>query len=119
MQRMGNTTEIIMDYGKKINWAIPLLLQRMQSRGRNYWIFNTYIMSFMTKFLHEKDSVGSRLHKNIPKKIFEYDRFYFVYNIGDMHWTVLTVNFFFNIKYMNSLKGKGTRYISSIMHWLD
>ena len=77
-------------------------------------------MSFICKFLHENDSVGKRLHKKIPKNIFQYDRFYCVCNIGNRHWAVLTVNFLQKtIKYMDSLSCKGTKYISSIMHWID
>ena len=103
-----------------VNRAIALLLQRMQSTGQNYWIFNTYTMSYLLHFPHDKDSLGSRLHKKIPKNIFKYDRFYCVCNVGNKHWTVLTVNFRKkSIKYINSMSGKGTKYISSIMYWLD
>ena len=117
---MGNLTVIIMATDNVVNRAIALLLQRMKSTGQNYWIFNTYTMSYLLRFPHDKDSLGSRLYKKLPKIIFKYDRLYCICNVGNMHWTVLTVNFRKkSIKYINSMSGKGTKYISSIMYWLD
>ena len=103
-----------------INQALGLLKMRIKSTDQNYWIFNTYFMSLICKFLYENDEVGKRLHTKIPKKKFQYDRLYCVCNIGNRHWAVLTVNFKQKtMKYIDSIKGNGTIYISSIMHWLD
>ena len=76
-----------------INRSIALLPERIKSTDQNYWILNTYTMSYLLCFPHEKDSLGSRLYKKLPKNIFKYDRLYCICNVGNMHWTVLTVNF--------------------------
>ena len=60
------------------------------------------------------------MYKKLPQNIFRYDRFYCTCNVGNIHWTVITVNFQTKcIKYIDRQKTEGKEYISSIINWLD
>ena len=52
--------------------------------------------------------------------IFEYDKLYCTWNIENIHWTLLIVNFKGkSMKYLDGEKLYGTEYIGSVMHWLE
>ena len=77
-------------------------------------------MAYPLLFPLNKHSIGSRLYKKLPKSVFQYDRFYCICNVGNVHWTAITVNFETKcIKQIDVMKAEGTQYISSIMYWLD
>ena len=104
-----------------INKALALLLYRIKDSSQKYWIFNTFTMEYIILFKNKGDIFGTRIYKKLPKgNIFEYDRFYCLCNIGNLHWALIIVNFQSKcIKYIEGKKLKGTEYISSIMNRLD
>ena len=91
-----------------MNRALALLLQRIKDSAKKYWIFNTYTMEYVMLFKNKKHTLATTLYKKLPKgNIFQYDRFYCTCNIGNVHWTVVIVNFQSKcIKYVDRKKLK-------------
>ena len=77
-----------------MNRALALLLDRIKDSSQKYWIFNTYTMEYIIIFKNKGDTFGTRLYKRLQRgNIFEYDRFYCLCNIGNIHWALIIVNF--------------------------
>ena len=77
-----------------MNRELALLLHRVKDLSQKYWIFNTYKMEYIMLFKNQGDTLGTRLYKKLQKgNIFEYERFYCLCNILNLHWALIIVNF--------------------------
>ena len=104
-----------------MNRALDLLQQRNISNGKNYWIFNMYKMEYLMGLKLEQNVIATIFYKIIPGgNIFQYENLCCTCNIGNIHWTLVIINFKEkSIKYLDGKKLDGTEYIGYVIHWLE